>query len=141
MNRPLARTAVLLIALPAALLATVWLDAPPRDPEPVPKEYAGLERPATTMAPGEVAALFHSTCAPCHGMEGKGDGRAGANLDPKPAAFREEGFLAGRSDPYLFWRLTEGKPTTSMPEFNSSLSPEKRWALISYIRAQWGADS
>lgn len=29
--------------------------------------------------------VFTTTCAPCHGAEGKGDGAAAAALNPKPA--------------------------------------------------------
>uniref|UniRef100_UPI001C3E5745 c-type cytochrome n=1 Tax=Picosynechococcus sp. (strain ATCC 27264 / PCC 7002 / PR-6) TaxID=32049 RepID=UPI001C3E5745 len=31
--------------------------------------------------------IFQTTCATCHGTEGKGDGIAGATLNPKPRNF------------------------------------------------------
>ena len=129
---------------PWPLIAVVSLvacpDDPPKDPELVPSEYAPLEAPASTLKPQEVRELFEINCATCHGTDGKGDGPASEALELKPAAFRHEGFLAERSDRYLFWRLSEGKRGTPMPAFKYNLSPEQRWALVRYLRDQWGPD-
>ncbi len=84
------------------------------------------------------AAIFASTCAPCHGTRGRGDGPASVGLHPPPAAFAAPGFLSARSDAYLYWRISEGKRATPMPAFKYQLSPEQRWALVRYLRQTWG---
>lgn len=124
-------SAVLAMRLPDDLVVV--------DPEPVPEEVALPEpfewdREAT-------AELFAVNCAVCHGDTGHGDGPGGAGLDPVPAAFAEPGFLPGRSDRYLFWRVSEGKSLTPMPAFKYGLSPEQRWALIQYLRESWETEA
>src|SRR5665213_2833118 len=42
---------------------------------------------AVDMSPANIAlghATYHTTCAPCHGESGKGDGPAAVALNPKP---------------------------------------------------------
>ena len=108
------------------------------DPAPVPPAYAGRSMPEPTGV--DAAGLFASTCAPCHGLTGHGDGPAAVGLHPKPAAFAAPGFLAHRSDAYLFWRISEGKRATPMPAFKYQLSEAERWALVRYLRETWETD-
>ena len=76
-------------------------------------------------------SLFDTNCAMCHGNTGKGDGPAGAALNPKPKN------LAGKAvqvqtDGELFWKISEGRG--AMPTWKSL--PEKdRWSLVRYIRS------
>jgi high-affinity iron transporter len=81
--------------------------------------------------------VFEENCAPCHGDEGRGDGPGSVGLSPHPAHFADPGFLSSRSDGYLFWRISEGKPGTAMPSFKDSLSGDERLALVRYLRATW----
>lgn len=110
----------------------------PADPVPVPPAYQGRTMPADTDV--DAAALFAAACAPCHGETGRGDGPASVGLHPRPAAFAAPGFLAHRSDAYLFWRISEGKRATPMPAFKYQLSEEERWALVRYLRERWEMD-
>jgi mono/diheme cytochrome c family protein len=41
----------------------------------------------TQQARAEAAEIFESRCVACHGTEGRGDGPAAANLNPKPRDF------------------------------------------------------
>jgi len=43
---------------------------------------------ATVKAAGE--EVFKTTCSPCHGDTGVGDGLAAANLDPKPRNYTDK---------------------------------------------------
>jgi len=38
------------------------------------------------------------------------------------------------SDDYLFWRISEGRPGTSMPPWKNILAEEQIWQLIAFIR-------
>lgn len=107
------------------------------DPVPVPAAYANA-RPA----PGslDVAAgkqLFLDNCAHCHDEGGTGHGPGSVGLTTMPAPLSSPGFLAARSDAYLFWRVSEGKAGTPMPSFRQTLSAEERWAIILWLRAGW----
>jgi len=53
-------------------------------------------------------------------------------LDPKPknlAALQEN-----VADDYLFWRINEGKPGTSMVAWKGILTEEQIWQVVSFIR-------
>ncbi len=75
--------------------------------------------------------LYLKLCAVCHGNKGKGDGVAGAALNPQPANFTKEK-VKSQSDGALYWKITEGRPP--MASYKETLTDEQRWQLVNYIR-------
>jgi mono/diheme cytochrome c family protein len=100
--------------------------------EPVPSEFVGLTNPLGAEAATEGAQVFHNFCETCHGPEGHGDGPAGQMLDPKPKNLADLQATAG--DDYLFWRISAGKPGTSMVSWNGILTDEQVWQTVAFIR-------
>ena len=99
---------------------------------PVPSEYAGLTNPLGADAAAEGAEVFRTNCEMCHGPQGHGDGPAGQALDPQPRDLAKLQTEAG--DDFLFWRISEGKPGTSMVAWKGILSEEQIWQTVSFIR-------
>ena len=99
---------------------------------PVPTEYAGLTNPLGGDAATQGAEVFKTNCEMCHGPQGHGDGPAGQALDPKPRDLAE--LQTKASDDFLFWRIREGKPGTSMVAWKVILTDEQIWQAISFIR-------
>lgn len=100
--------------------------------DPVPAEYAGRTNPLGSDAATEGATVFKVNCETCHGPQGHGDGPAGQALDPKPKNLPD---LAARvEDDYLFWRIAEGKPGTSMVAWKGILTDEQIWQAVAFIR-------
>jgi mono/diheme cytochrome c family protein len=99
---------------------------------PIPAEYVGKTNPLGTDAATDGAKLFSTNCEVCHGVEGHGDGPAGQSLDPQPKNLAELQSVAG--DDYLFWRVSDGKPGTSMVAWKGILSEEQIWQVVSFIR-------
>jgi mono/diheme cytochrome c family protein len=98
----------------------------------VPAEHAGKTDPYGANMALEGEKIFQTNCQMCHGPQGHGDGPAGASLDPKPknlAAFQKT-----VADDYLFWRVNEGKPGTSMVAWKGILTEDQIWQIISFIR-------
>jgi mono/diheme cytochrome c family protein len=98
----------------------------------VPASAKAMKNPVERIAGLKAGkSLFDTNCAMCHGNTGRGDGPAGAALNPKPEN------LAGKdvqrqTDGELFWKISEGRG--AMPPWKSL--PEKdRWSLIRYIRS------
>ena len=56
----------------------------------------------------EGKVVFETNCVVCHGASGKGDGPAGASLDPKPADFTTEAFWTTRTTEDLTRVVTGG---------------------------------
>jgi len=75
--------------------------------------------------------LYAKLCAVCHGNKGKGDGVAGAALNPQPANFTSDK-VKSQSDGALYWKITEGRPP--MASYKETLTDEERWQLVNYIR-------
>lgn len=85
---------------------------------------------APDVAAGKV--LYARDCASCHGASGRGDGPAGAALDPPPIAFTDAGRAAQRSPLALYEAISRGVIGTAMPGF-PQLTEEQRWALAFYV--------
>ena len=97
----------------------------------VPAEYAGKTSPFGAEAAADGAEVFKSNCEMCHGPQGHGDGVAAQSLDPKPKNLAILQKSVG--DDYLFWRISEGKPGTSMVAWKGILSEEQIWQAVSFI--------
>jgi mono/diheme cytochrome c family protein len=106
-------------------------DSTPMTLATVPPEYAGKTNPLDVSAATAGAEVFKTNCVACHGEQGKGDGIASGSLDPKPANLAE--VTKQVSDDYLFWRISEGKPGTSMVAWKSILTEEQVWQVLSFI--------
>src|SRR5262249_2218506 len=78
------------------------------------------------------AKLYQAMCAACHGTEGRGDGSAGARLDPKPSNFHDRGRMANRSVFGLYNTVTLGVKGTAMSSYGQ-LTEDERWALALYV--------
>ena len=79
------------------------------------------------------AALFGEKCASCHGVLGRGDGPAAANLNPRPIAFSDAVRARARSLFSLFEVVSQGLADTSMASFQTDLSDEDRWSVAFYV--------
>ena len=79
-------------------------------------------------------SIFTMNCVSCHGEQGKGDGVAGASLNPKPRNFHDmNGWTNGPSLTMLYITLQEGITNKGMASY-SNLPPEDRLDIIMYIR-------
>jgi len=84
-------------------------------------------------------ALYQKQCSVCHGLEGRGDGKASYLLYPKPRDFVGDKFRListtnqQATDDDLFEVITRGMAGSSMPTW-AHLSERDRWALVYYVR-------
>jgi mono/diheme cytochrome c family protein len=61
------------------------------------------------MSPADEAAqTFKTLCSTCHGADGKGDGVAAANLNPKPRNYTDKAWQASVTDEQLAKVILEG---------------------------------
>ena len=91
---------------------------------------AGQQPPAGARGGGggrgnPAAALFASTCAPCHGTD-----LAGARA---PTLFSER-LLTSNDDEMLAAKIRDGVPNTAMQPFKGTLDDQQIWQLVAYIR-------
>ena len=75
--------------------------------------------------------VFELNCQVCHGPAGKGDGPAGAALNPKPKDLSSK-VVQTETDGGLFWKISTGRG--SMPPWQQL--PEKdRWSVVHFVRS------
>lgn len=94
---------------------------------PTPNDPASIARGATIWA---------STCATCHGPEGRGDGPVTAQLAKKPKDLTRIARPPVFPDGVLAYRIANGGVV--MPAWGGVLSERDIWDLVNYIRAQHG---
>ena len=92
---------------------------------PMPHDAASISRGA---------AIWKSTCAVCHGPEGRGDGPATASLPRKPKDLTRIARPPVFPDGVLAYRIANGGVV--MPAWAGVLSEQDIWDLVNFIRAQ-----
>lgn len=78
--------------------------------------------------------VYNVNCYTCHGTEGKGDGSAGASLNPKPRNFHAAvgEWKNGTSAKAIYVTLMYGVPNSGMASYKA-LPVQDRVALIHYL--------
>ena len=88
------------------------------------------------IAKGKAIYEGKGTCFNCHGTSGKGDGPAGAILNPTPRNFTNPKFHKNRTDGEMFWVIKNGSAGTGMvPLIGTAITEEEAWYVINYERS------
>jgi mono/diheme cytochrome c family protein len=105
-------------------------------PAEKPVDISGVKDP-WNPTPDVIAhgkQVFKTNCALCHGQDGKGDGPAGVNLNPRPRNFVEGKWKKGGTRLGIFDVIQNGLAGSSMVSFKH-LPVADRWSLVNYIRS------
>jgi len=111
----------------AAIVSFAVLALHAASPQDVPK--SAVKRPPPSPASPRGQQTFDSTCASCHGLDGRGGERA-PDIATRPEITR-------LSDQDLLKVLRSGIPEKGMPSF-AALGSAKLSALLSYVRSLQG---
>lgn len=90
---------------------------------------------ATSIAAGKKE--FDARCSACHGATGKGDGKQGEKLDPKPSNLTDTSWKHGSTDGEIFVVIRDGTKANgknAMPSFASKMTPNQMWDVVNYVR-------
>jgi mono/diheme cytochrome c family protein len=102
----------------------------------LPAEYRRIEVPSTWLASSEArtrgAALFHESCALCHGERGDGRGPRREGLTTSPRDFTKPEWRTSTSPRRVFFAIREGLHGTAMPSWKA-LSEQDSWALTAHV--------
>jgi len=101
-----------------------------------PEEAAKRPNPVKANNASRVRGkkLFAANCASCHGASARGDGPAGAALNPRPADLT---VMAGQHpDGDFAWKIANGRGP--MPPWNGQLSEKNIWDLVNFIQGLAG---
>lgn len=97
--------------------------------------------PATPESVAAGKAIFFEYCSGCHGRRADGRGPQSLNLVPKPQNLRNAQFVKYLTDDRLYTSIGGGVRGTAMPAYELTLSPERRWQVIHYIRSLTAYDT
>ena len=107
-----------------------------------PADFASLTDPFAGKADAVTAGkqVFTDNCETCHGADAKGDGPAGASLNPKPADLT---LTVKETDAaYMHWVVTAGGGaaglSSAMPSFKGVLTDDQIWQVVTYLRSTYG---
>ncbi|MCH8313218.1 MAG: c-type cytochrome [Nitrospinae bacterium] len=75
-----------------------------------------------------------TACGLCHGLRGNGNGRLAKGLTPPPRNFTCAELMDAIPDGQLFWIIKNGSRGTAMPVHKETLSDNKIWQLVRFIR-------
>lgn len=96
-------------------------------------ETADLRMPAGASV-NRGKALFALDCAPCHGVNGAGEGftfrRTGV---PLRNLARPDEYKYGSDEADIYRAVAYGFPRTSMYGFRRSLKPLDMWGIVAYV--------
>ncbi len=102
---------------------------------------AGLASTPSAAPPTTVTLLYDTSCANCHGSDGRGHGPGADALNPPPRdftrgtyKFRTTASGSVPSDEDLYRTIANGLPGTSMPGWKFILSEAQMRALVSYTK-------
>jgi mono/diheme cytochrome c family protein len=99
-------------------------------------EAAKLKNPvradASSIAAGK--KLYDAQCAACHGSAGRGDGKGGMALNPKPSDLTDAEWKHGSTDGALFVAVRDGVEKTGMRGYASRMTPNDIWHVVNYVR-------
>lgn len=81
--------------------------------------------------------LYLSTCAPCHGKTGKGDGPAAPNLNPKPRDHTNKEYMSKLTDDRIGHTIKNGGSQYGYPGMPAQpqLKEQEIDALLAYVRS------
>jgi cytochrome c2 len=93
-----------------------------------------LKNPIPLDSAGQVLAegkhLYTNFCSPCHGAEGKGDGKVGVMY--KGVANLTGGAIKTATEGHIFHTITYGR--NRMWSHKSQINPEERWKIVHYVQ-------
>jgi mono/diheme cytochrome c family protein len=100
---------------------------------PAQASVSGPVFPLVAPDPEAGAVIYLDKCAPCHGVEGQGDGPRAAELPNPTTPFSSSAVSRAASPEKWYDIVTRGNINRYMPPF-TSLSERERWDVVAYIR-------
>lgn len=84
--------------------------------------------------------VYDQKCAPCHGLDGRGEGESAYLLYPRPRDFVNANYRLISTweglptDEDIYFSISRGIPGSAMPSW-AHLSEDVRWGLVHYLKS------
>jgi len=112
--------ALVFLSLPTLRAQSIRFHDAPESADQMKNPFSGQPRAA------EIGVQIYAVnCSACHGPQGQGSG----NIPALKSAT-----VQGTNEGQLFWFITQGNLNNGMPSW-ASLSEERRWQIVTYLKA------
>jgi mono/diheme cytochrome c family protein len=91
------------------------------------------ETPQTSENAADGHVQYGSSCAGCHGYDGRTPTKQGSSMSPRAPSLAGPGAQA-YSDAEIYIIVHDGIRMSGMPGFGSSLSSDQIWNLVHFVR-------
>jgi len=117
-----------------AVFAGLWLGTGQSVAQSPPPPYVAEEVPAPARKPSALlgTTLYQQNCAPCHGLQGVGDGAQAAALPVSPKRLDDASAMRRLAPAAAFHQAKYGSESGAMPAFSTVLDDEQIWQAIAY---------
>ncbi len=105
-------------------------EQPPRESPPFDPAQVVVPQTRPMALVGQ--PIYQENCAPCHGVQGLGDGPTAADLPSPATAFADPQSVWERSPAQLFHTTKFGRLEKLMPPWQNQLSDEQIWQVVAY---------
>lgn len=78
--------------------------------------------------------IYEARCSFCHGIDGKGNGPAGAALQPQPTNFTDPAYWQRTRPDMIRLMIVNGKPGTAMVPFGQTLKGNEIEDVAAYLQ-------
>jgi len=95
-------------------------------------DYGLVLTPLAPPSEARAVAIFKSTCAQCHGEDGRAETDKAKTLNPRPVSFLDQERMSRIPPALAFHALTFGIANTGMASFET-LPASDRWSLAFYV--------
>lgn len=95
-------------------------------------DYGLVLTPLAPPSEARALTLFKSTCAQCHGEDGRAETEKARTLNPRPVSFLDAERMSRIPPALAFHALTFGIANTGMASFET-LPSSDRWSLAFYV--------
>ena len=92
-----------------------------------------MDLPSLPLDMGEGHQLYVRNCASCHGIVGAGDGTQAHTVSTAPPGIGVKKLTPELTPTLAYNVISVGVRGTAMPGFSSTLTPQQRWNIISYL--------
>jgi cytochrome c len=89
----------------------------------------------TSVTAPDPIPIYKQFCVSCHGLNGQGDGVAGASLDPPPRDFTTDVWKQGGSLAEIESTIRNGVPGTAMVGWAGTLTDEETKSVAEYVKS------
>ncbi len=100
-----------------------------------------LDLPSRAVDLARGKSIFEQDCLQCHGPRGAGDGPRAHEFSPRPESIGSPATMSAVTPALMYRVVSVGVAGTMMPSWSAMLTPDDRWAVVTYVNSLRASDA